>query len=108
MTNEGVRVLRRSRRAVQLAIFALFLTLVGVDVLGVRLLVHNPLLRMDGVTKDDFPSARERRARFFGRYTRTRLCLRAPVHPRKRSPPSCARLNLHENEYACLVAFRTW
>ncbi len=28
------------------------------------MMVHNPLLRRDGVPKDDFPSARERRARF--------------------------------------------
>ncbi len=40
------------------------LAFADVDILGVRLLVHNPLLRRDRVTKDDFLSAREQRTRF--------------------------------------------
>lgn len=66
--------------------------------LGVRLLVHNPLLCEDGVTKDDFPPARERAGAFLGIYTRTRR--RRPAHPRKRSYPrlvhdwTCTRMSM--------------
>ena len=55
---------RSSRSVVQLAIFVLPFAFVDTDILGVRLLVHNPLPRRDGITKDAFQSAREWRAHF--------------------------------------------
>ena len=55
---------RSSRSVVQLAIFVLPLAFVDINILVVRLLVHDPLLRRDGITKDAFQSAREWRAHF--------------------------------------------
>ena len=51
--------MRRSRRSTA-RILVLLSALVDVDILGVRLQVHNPLLHKGRVKKDDLPSAGER------------------------------------------------